>query len=100
MAERLKPCPFCGTKAKIAKTHVRFKKGKTKKIKKTAYAIGCSDPECILYNSGTFSSLYFTVSADSLEYMKKNGTGEEYNYGDGVIAKKKYMEKINYLKLK
>ena len=69
--ENLKPCPFCGTKAKIAKTHVRFKKGKTKKIKKTAYAIGCSDPECILYNSGRFSSLYFTVSADSLEYMKR-----------------------------
>ena len=69
--ENLKSCPFCGTKAKIAKTHVRFKKGKTKKIKKTAYAIGCSDPECILYNSGTFSSLYFTVSADSLEYMKR-----------------------------
>ena len=69
--ENLKPCPFCGTKAKIAKTHVRFKKGKARKIKQTTYAIGCSDPECILYNSGAYSSLYFTVSVNSLEYMKR-----------------------------
>ena len=80
--ENLKPCPFCGTKAKIAKTHVRFKKGKTKKIKKIAYAIGCSDPECILYNSGTFSSLYFTVSADSLEYMKRKWNRRTNDHGN------------------
>ena len=67
----LKPCPFCGTKAKISRTKCKFKNMKLKKSKHTAYAIGCSDPDCILYNSGQQASLFFTASAEGLEGMAK-----------------------------
>lgn len=65
----LKPCPFCGTKAKVSKTMYKIKNMKVKKSKHTAYAIGCSDPDCILYNSGTQASLFFTASDKGLEGM-------------------------------
>ena len=67
----LKPCPFCGTKAKISKAKYKFKKMKAKKTKHTTYVIGCSDPECILYNSGLQARLLFTVSNKGLETMTK-----------------------------
>jgi hypothetical protein len=67
----LKLCPFCGTKAKISRTKCKFKNMKLKKSKHTAYAIGCSDPDCILYNSGQQASLFFTASAEGLEGMAK-----------------------------
>ena len=65
----LKPCPFCGTKAKIRKGVVRFKHGKAKKIKTSAYFIGCSDEECILYANKCYGSLFFTASQDGIDVM-------------------------------
>jgi hypothetical protein len=67
----LKLCPFCGTKAKISRIKCKFKNMKLKKSKHTAYAIGCSDPDCILYNSGQQARLFFTASAEGLEGMAK-----------------------------
>ena len=67
----LKPCPFCGTEAKMRRGCVRFRKGKVKRTKHIAYTIGCSDPMCILYCSKTSASLFFTVSANSIERMAR-----------------------------
>jgi len=66
----LKLCPFCGTKAKVSKTKFRYKHNAIERAKHTVYAIGCSDPECILYNNGMQARLFFTISKDGLENMK------------------------------
>lgn len=65
----LKPCPFCGTKAKIRKGVVKFKNGKVKKTKKPSYFIGCSDPDCILYSDHNSGRLFFAVSQDGIDFI-------------------------------
>lgn len=51
MDERLKPCPFCGSEARI-NSAIRWVKPRWNKRKARGvyYFIGCTDPECILYN--------------------------------------------------
>jgi hypothetical protein len=64
---KLKSCPFCGSEAHITKTRVRFFKGRAKANKyKRYYAVGCSDPDCILYSTKRYTKLFFTVSDDGL----------------------------------
>lgn len=73
MSRELKPCPFCGSEAHIEKTRVRFHKGRLKgrRTKNTnlAYTIGCSDPDCILYSTESWSRLMFTASQEGLDTM-------------------------------
>lgn len=72
----IKPCPFCGTPALISTASVRITRrsrkrvtGRRLKSKRVYYCIGCSDPDCILYNSGKQSSLLFTASIDGFDLM-------------------------------
>ena len=57
--KQLLPCPFCGMKArimpirKVRATHV-------KKLMGIRYAVGCSDPDCILFSDGRTRRLVFT----------------------------------------
>ena len=46
MSEKLKPCPFCGSEARmqLGTLYVRGKKPR-----RPVLTVGCSDPECILY---------------------------------------------------
>lgn len=67
---KLRPCPFCGSKAHITKIKARFFKGRVKVNKyRRYYAIGCSDPDCILYSTERYAMLFFTVSEDGLGTM-------------------------------
>lgn len=67
---QLNPCPFCGSEAHITKVRARFFKGRAKVNKyKRYYAIGCSDPDCILYSTKQYAKLFFTVSEDGLGTM-------------------------------
>lgn len=67
---QLKPCPFCGSEAHITKVKVRFFKGRVKVNKyKRHYAIGCSDPDCILYSTENYAKLFFMASEDGLGTM-------------------------------
>ena len=66
--EELRACPFCGSKAHIEKGMVRFWHNKSRKCRKRyAYMIGCSDPDCILYNSKRYASLFFSASEHGVE---------------------------------
>lgn len=70
MDKNLKPCPFCGSQARIEKSHVRFTKGRRKYNRsKIYYNIGCSDPDCILCNRNNFGRLFFVASSDGLDTM-------------------------------
>lgn len=70
IAVELKTCPFCGSEAHITKVRARFFKGRAKANKwKRYYAIGCSDPDCILYSTERYAKLFFTVSEDGLDTM-------------------------------
>lgn len=59
----LKPCPFCGSKARVFKHHWCSMKVK-KTVRGPFFYIGCSDPDCILYNDDRNARLLFrTVDA-------------------------------------
>jgi len=47
MREELKPCPFCGSDARL-ESAVRYVRGKHE-IRGLYWHVGCSDPDCILY---------------------------------------------------
>ena len=85
MSIELKPCPFCGSEAHIEKTRVRVHKGRIKgrRSMKTnlAYTIGCSDPDCILYSTESWSRLMFTASKEGLDYMIRRWNRRKV-YGD------------------
>ena len=69
MSEKLKPCPFCGSDAVVSKAVMfsrPFKKGKSKG---PFYYIGCSDPDCILYNNGRRARLIFRTRNNG--YMER-----------------------------
>jgi transcriptional regulator with XRE-family HTH domain len=67
---KLKPCPFCGSEAHITKVRARFFKGRAKVNKyKKYYAIGCSDPDCILYSTERYARLFVTASEDGIGTM-------------------------------
>lgn len=74
----LKPCPFCGSKAKVFKHSGRMKKVK-KKVRGPFYFIGCSDPECILYNDGRHARLLFRTVND--RYMLRRWNRRRENDG-------------------
>ena len=69
----LKPCPFCGSEAHVEKVRVRARRGRAKgrRTLKTnlMYAIGCSDPDCILSSTKQVYKLLFTASPDGLGTM-------------------------------
>lgn len=60
VAERkLLPCPFCGTKARIMPVR-KVRTSHVKKLEGIRYAVGCSDPDCILFSDGRTGRLVFT----------------------------------------
>jgi hypothetical protein len=69
IAEDLKPCPFCGTKARIYRGKIKFRNNRARKTKHVAYSIGCSGQNCILYGNGAQGALFFTPSKYGLEKM-------------------------------
>lgn len=56
--KQLLPCPFCGTEARIMPVR-KVRATCVKKIKGIRYAVGCSDPDCILFNDGRYGRLVF-----------------------------------------
>ena len=79
--EILRPCPFCGSKAHIEKGMVRFWHNKSRKCRKRyAYMIGCSDPDCILYNNKRYGRLFFTVSEHGVETMIRRWNRRDGEY--------------------
>jgi hypothetical protein len=59
LTSKLLPCPFCGTKARIIPVgKVRF--ARVKRLCGLHYAVGCSDPDCILFNNGKVGRLIFS----------------------------------------
>ena len=54
----LKPCPFCGSRARVFKHSGILKRAKPK-THGPFYFIGCTDPDCILYCNGRNPRLLF-----------------------------------------
>lgn len=73
----LKPCPFCGTEASIThrepKTYFFGNENGFIKvpIENKFFSIGCSDPDCILYN-GERGSVVFEEGAEDCAIEKWN----------------------------
>ena len=45
LESQLKPCPFCGSSARVLKMQAELKGGE----KIDVIGLGCSDPDCILF---------------------------------------------------
>lgn len=69
----LKPCPFCGSEARIEMRRVRVRKGNVTgkgAMKSTlVYSIGCSNPDCLVCNTKQQLKLLFTASRDGKDTM-------------------------------
>lgn len=57
--KQLLPCPFCGTKARIMPVR-KVRSSCVKKLEGIRYAVGCTDPDCILFSDGRTGRLVFT----------------------------------------
>ena len=63
------PCPFCGTGAVIMRLiSTRMVGNKSQH----PYLIGCSDPECILYDDTHFNNLGYDIIATILAKEAEN----------------------------
>lgn len=69
--KQLLACPFCGTKARIMPVR-KVRSSCVKKLIGIRYAVGCSDPDCILFNDGMRGRLVFTCINGSLLIKRWN----------------------------
>lgn len=57
----LRPCPFCKSNATIVKLYVKTRRGRVPRGLK--YAVGCTDPECILHADDKSARLLFATGS-------------------------------------